>query len=110
MKMASTGSSVRWLTWIPQFPLMLDNSDHRNCCHNSNSNHLKPNVQPLHGSVAGKTAALVELQSQLILSLKPRLDTVLRLASKTVASRPLLPLLPLITRWLIFKSAFPVYV
>lgn len=51
--------------------LVLDDGKSCDGGNHSNPNHLQADVQPLHRCVAGKEAALVLLQMQLILQLKP---------------------------------------
>lgn len=72
------GTAYKWTqinpwqsTWICQLLLVLDDGNPRNSSNHSNPNHLQANVQPFHHCVAGKEAALVLLQTQLILQLKP---------------------------------------
>lgn len=50
---------------------MLDDGNSCYSSNHSNPNHLQADVQPLHHCVAGEEAALVLLQTQLILQLKP---------------------------------------
>lgn len=61
------------LTWVNGFELMLDHSDHTDAGYYSDTNHLQPNVQPLHGSVTVEETALILFQAPLILLLKPAL-------------------------------------
>lgn len=62
-------------TWISQLLLVLDDGDSCDSSNHSDPNHLQADVQPLHCRVAGKEAALVLLQVQLILQLKPGRST-----------------------------------
>lgn len=79
MKMPPSEVIFRWLTRVSHFFLVLDDGYSCNSSDYSNSDHLQPNVQPLHCGVTGKTAALIQFKSQLVLCLKPRLDTTQRL-------------------------------
>lgn len=52
---------------------MLDHSDHTDAGYYSDTDHLQPNVQPLHGSITVKETALILFQTPLILLLKSAL-------------------------------------
>lgn len=51
---------------------MLDDSDHPQDTHHSNTNQLQADVQPLHGGIAQELASLVQVQTLSALLLKPR--------------------------------------
>lgn len=49
---------------------MLDDCDDANAGHHGNTYHLEPDVEPLHGSIAGEQTALILLQATFVLRLK----------------------------------------
>lgn len=58
------------LTWVNRMKLVLDDGNPPEACHHSYSNQLQTDVQPLHGGIAEKQAALVLLQTFSALLLK----------------------------------------
>lgn len=49
---------------------MLDDCDDANPGHHGNTYHLEPDVEPLHGSIAGEQTALILLQAAFVLCLE----------------------------------------
>lgn len=67
---------IKRLTWIDGFELMLDHSDHADAGYYGNTNHLQPNVQPLHGSITVEETSLILFYTPLILLLKSALKHI----------------------------------